>query len=122
VHLGIAVDLARRREQEASPLELREPERVVRPVGADLERLQRQAQVVDRAGRAGQVVDEINWLLDLEVARQVEVEKEELLASVVLDVLQRPRLEVVDTDHAVAAPEERVAEMRSEEAGTARDD
>ena len=122
VHLRIAVDLARGGEQEASALELGEPERVVRPVGADLERLQRQAQVVDRAGRAREVVDEVDRLVDLEMARQVVVEKEEPLATVVLDVLQRPGLEVVDADDAVLALEERVAEMRAEEPGTARDD
>ena len=37
--LRVAVDLARRGEQEAGALELRETERVVRPVGADLERV-----------------------------------------------------------------------------------
>ena len=57
------------------------------------------------------MVDEVDRLLDLEVVRQVVVEKEELLAAVVLDVVQRPGLEVVDTDHAVPALEERVAEM-----------
>ena len=50
VHLRVAVDLARRGEQEPGALELREAERVVRPVRADLQRVQRQAQVVDRAG------------------------------------------------------------------------
>ena len=49
VHLRVAVDLAGRGEQEARALALRQAERVVRAVGADLERVQRQPQVVDRA-------------------------------------------------------------------------
>ena len=64
VHLRIAVDLARRGQEEAGALELRQPERVVRPVRADLQRLQRQPQVVDRARRAREVVDEVDRLLD----------------------------------------------------------
>ena len=71
VHLRVAVHLARRREQEARALHLREAERVVRAVRADLERLQRQPQVVDRARRAREVVDEVDRLVDLDVLRQV---------------------------------------------------
>src|SRR5215210_2223026 len=47
VDLRIAVHLARRGEEEARALELGEPERVVRAVRADLERVQRLPQVVD---------------------------------------------------------------------------
>ena len=45
----IAVDLRGRGEQEARPLGLGEPERVVGAERADLERLDRQLEVVDRA-------------------------------------------------------------------------
>ena len=69
VHLRVAVDLARRGEQEARALPLREAERVVRAVRADLERVQRQAQVVDRARERREVVDEVDRLVDLEMAR-----------------------------------------------------
>ena len=67
VHLRVAVHLARRGEQEARPLHLGEAERVVRPVRADLERLQREPQVVDRARGAREVVDEVDRLGDLDV-------------------------------------------------------
>ena len=106
VHLRVAVDLARRRQQEARALELREAERVVRPVRADLQRLQRQPQVVDRARRAGEVVDEVHRLLDPDLVRQVARDEDELVAAVVLDVRQRARLEVVDTDDAMALCEQ----------------
>ena len=64
MHLRVAVHLARRGEQEAGPLHLREAEGVVGAVRADLQRLQRQPQVVDRARRAGQVVDEVDRFVD----------------------------------------------------------
>ena len=60
VDLGVAVDLAGRGDQEAGALELGDPEHVVGAVGADLERVQRQPQVVDRARRRGEVVDEVD--------------------------------------------------------------
>ena len=49
VDLRVAVDLGGRGGQEARAVLLGQPERVVRAVGADLERVQRQPQVVDRA-------------------------------------------------------------------------
>ena len=64
VHLRVAVDLARRRDQEARAVLLGEAERVVRAVGADLQRVQRQAQVVDRRGGRREVVDEVDRPLD----------------------------------------------------------
>ena len=101
MHLRVAVHLARRGEQEARPLHLGEAERVVRAVRADLERLQRQPQVVDRARRAREVVDEVDRLVDLDVLRQVVREEDEGVAAQMLDVGERARLEVVDADDAV---------------------
>ena len=122
MHLRVAVHLAGGGEQEARALELREAERVVRPVRADLQRLQRQPQVVDRAGRAREVVDEVDRLLDPDRLRQVVRDERELVRAHVLDVRERARLEVVDADHPVTALEQRIAEMRAEKAGTAGDD
>ena len=64
--LRVAVDLGGRRDQEARAVLLGQPERVVRAVGADLERVQRQPQVVDRRRRRGEVVDEVDRLVDEE--------------------------------------------------------
>ena len=77
MHLRVAVHLAGRRDQEPGPVDLREPERVVRAVRADLERGQRQAQVVDRRGRRGQVVDEVDRLVDEVRLDDVEVPVDE---------------------------------------------
>ena len=122
VHLRVAVDLARRREQEPRALELREPERVVRPVRADLQRVQRHPQVVDGAGERGEVVDEVDRLVDLQVLGQVVVQEDEVVVPDVLDVPQRAGDEVVDADHPQAAAEQVLAEVGAEEAGAPGDD
>ena len=88
--------------RKRAALALGEAERVMRPVGADLERVQRQARVVDRARRRGHVVDEVDGLVDLVVRSDVEVEEAEIVAADVLDVGQAAGLEVVDADDAVA--------------------
>ena len=121
MHLRVAIHLARRSEQEAGALELGEAERVVRSVRADLQRLQRQAQVVDRARRAREVEHEINWLGDLEALRQVVRQERERVAAQMVDVRERAGLEVVDADHPLAAGAERLTEMRAQEARAAGD-
>ena len=122
VHLRVAVDLARRGEEEARALELRETERVVGAVRAGLERVQRQPQVVDRARRAREVVDEVDRLVDPDRLHDVLRQEDEVVAAHVRDVRERPGLEVVDADDAMPFGKERVAEVRSEEAGTAGHD
>ena len=116
VDLRVAVDLARRGEQEAGAVRLGQAERVVRAVRADLQRVQRQAQVVDRRRRRGEVVDEVDRLVDEVRLDDVALEEHELGHADVLDVAQRPRLEVVDADDAVAAAQELVAQVRPQEA------
>ena len=99
-------------------MRLREPERVVRPVGADLQRVQRQPQVVDRRRRRGEVVDEVDRLVDEEGLGDVDVERDERGIADVRDVGERSGLEVVDADHAVAA--RRAARRRDATRGSRR--
>ena len=106
VHLRVAIDLAGRREEEASSLHLGEAKRIVGAVGPDLERLQRQAQVVDGTRRAREVIDEIDGLRDLDVLRQIVWHEDERVSPEVLDVGERARLEVVDADHTVVFRQE----------------
>ena len=107
----VAVHLARRREQEARALPLREAERIVGSVRADLQRRQRQPQVVDRARGAREVIDEIDGLRDLEMRSDVVIDEHEAVAPEVLDVLERAGLEVVDADDPAAVGDEGVAEI-----------
>ncbi len=118
----VAVHLARGGEQEPRALPFRKPERVVRSVGANLQRLERQAQVVDRAGGAREVEDEVDRLVDLEMPRQIVVQEDKALAAEVLDVLERSGLEVVHADDPEPVRDEGIAEMRAEKACTSRDD
>ena len=122
VHLGVAVDLARRGEQEPRALELRETESVVRPVRAGLQRVQRHPQVVDRARERGEVVHEVDRLVDPDLLDHVVIHERERVVAQVIDVLERRRLEVVDADHPVPAPEQRLAEVGAEEARAAGDE
>lgn len=93
--------------------------RMVGPVRADLERLKRQPQIID--GRCGRrkVIDKIDRLVDEVGTNDVAVDVEELGATDVLDVCQRPSLQIVNADYAVAAKQEFVAEVGPEKAGTA---
>jgi hypothetical protein len=112
----VAVDLAGRGDQEAGALGLGQAEGVMGSVGADLEGVQRQAQIVDRRGRRGEVVDEVDRLIDVVGLDDVDADVEEALGVAdVLDVGQRAGLEVVDADHAVPARQQLVAQMRAEE-------
>ena len=92
------------------------------PVRADLQRLQRQSQVVDRARRAGEVVDDVHRPLDLEVTRDVVADEGERLAAKVLHVVERACLEIVDADDPVTLGNEGVAEVRTEKACASGDD
>ena len=122
MHLRVAVDLAGRGDQEAGAVRLGQAERVVRPVGADLQRVQRQAQVVDRRGGRGEVVDEVDRLVDEVRLDDVEVQVTNFAVADVLDVGQRARLEVVHADHPVPAAQQLVAQVRAQEPGAAGDE
>jgi hypothetical protein len=80
--------IARRGEQEPGALPLGETERVVRPVRPNLQRLQRQAQIVDRARRAREVIDDVDRFLDLEMRGDVVVQVRERVTAKMLHVLE----------------------------------
>src|SRR5262245_59204305 len=63
--------------------------------------------------------DEVDRLGDREVLCQVVAHEDEVVAADVLDVLERPRIEVVDAEHPVARGQQMVAEMRADEARAA---
>src|SRR6185437_8876095 len=89
-------------------------------IGAHLQGVQRQAQVVDRRGGRGQVVDEVDRLVDLVGLDDVYVHVPEALGVAdVLDVGQGAGLEVVGADDPVPAREQLVAQVRAQEAGAA---
>ncbi len=84
--------------------------------------MERHAQVVDRAGQRGEVVDEVDRLLAHDRLDHVVVEEGERIVAEVVDVLERRDDKVVDADDAVTALQERLAEVGAKEAGAAGDE
>ena len=99
----IAVDLGRRGEHERAPFGLGQPERIVRAERSDLERLDRQLEVVDRARRTGPVQHVVDRAVDVDVARDVVADELKVAVAEVGDVGHVAGEEVVDADHRVAA-------------------
>src|SRR5688572_33295016 len=84
---------------------------VVRAERADLHRLDRQLEVVDRAGRTGPVQHVVDRAVDVDVPRDVVPDELEVTVAQVGDVGQVAGQQVVDADDRVAAIEQRLAEM-----------
>ena len=117
--LRVAVHLARRREQEARACLCAEPERVMGPVEPDLERVQRQPQIVDRRRRRREVVHNVHRLVDEVRLDDVDASVHEVLRNPdVLDVHERPGLQIVDADHAI--PRARAARRTDATRGSRR--
>ena len=91
---------------------------LIAPMHAGLGGLHRIVLVVDRRGRAGEVVD----LVDLDVEREGDVVAHQLemrIAQQMRDVVLAAGEEVVDAQHVVAVAQQALAQMRAEEAGAA---
>jgi len=118
----VAVHLTRRGSQEARTLGFREAERIVRAVRADLQGLQGQAQVVDRTGWRCEVEHEIDVTRNLDVRRDVVLNKREVVVAQMRNIRQRPRIEVVETPDLVARCKQPLTEVRSEKPCSTGDD
>jgi hypothetical protein len=95
----------------------------VRPEAADLERLDGDQEVVDRRCRAGEVEHGVDGSRHPDIgAHVVGDEREPGPGKQVLDVADAAGDEVVDRNHLVTAIEQRLAEMRAEEARSPGDD
>jgi hypothetical protein len=112
----VAVDLARRREQEARVVRPRQVERVAGAGGADLERLERVREVLARARRARQVEHGVDGAVDGDARGDVVLDQRE--PGVVGEVRVVGRVageEVVDRDDLPLARAQQVAEVRTQE-------
>src|SRR6266404_4958842 len=119
----IAVDLGRRRPEKPRALLLREAERLVRAERADLERLDRVLEIVDRARGRREMQDRVERARDVDEVRDVLLdEREALVAEKRRDVVRRPRQEVVDADDVVTLREQAFAEVGADETGAAGDE
>ncbi len=118
----IAVDLGGRGDHERRALRLGEAERLVRAERADLQRRDRQLEVVDRAGRARPVQHVVHGAVDVDVVGDVVADELEIAIAQVRDVGEVAGQQVVDADHREAAIEQLFRQVRSDEAGGAGDD
>ena len=84
-----------------------------------LERREREAEVVDRARRGGEVEHRVDGLLDRDELDAVVVPEVERVAAQALDVLEAPGVEVVEADDVPVAGEQVLAQVRPKEAGSA---
>jgi len=120
MHFRVAVNLAGRRLQDLRLGALRQSQHVDRAVNAGLGGLHGVELVVDRRGRAREVVD----LVDLEIQRKRHVVADHLEVRVRVErgeVVARAREEVVDADDVVAPLEQALAQVGAEEPGAAGD-
>ena len=113
----IAVDLGRRRDDEPRALGERQAERVVRAERPDLQRLDRQLEVVDRAGGAGPVEHVIDRPFDVDVACHVVADELEVAIAQVRDVGHLAGEEVVDADDRMTAVEQGFTQVGADESG-----
>src|SRR5262249_9054569 len=118
----IAVHLGRRRQHESRALLLRQPQRLVGPERPDLERRNRQLEIVDRARRTGPVEYGVHRPFDVDVVGDVVFDEEEVARRQVGDVRRVSGEQVVDADDRVPAIEERFGQVRPDEARGAGDD
>src|SRR5262249_62418645 len=120
---GVAVDLRRGGEQEARAFGACDAQGVVGAEGADLERLNRQFQVVERGRGTREVQDPIERGVEADMIGDVVLDEQE--ASAVADVLEvvgRAGDEVVHADHLRAVSEQALAKVAADEAGGAREE
>src|SRR5262249_56521216 len=98
----------------------RKPQHIYGAVHARLRRLHGIVLVVDRGGGTGEIVD----LIDLEIERKGDVVSDQLergVADQVLYIPPRSREKIVDAENDRPIPEQALAKMGPEKAGTAGD-
>ena len=123
MHERVAVDLGGRGDEEALALRLGEAEGLVRAERADLQRLDRQLQVIDRARGRGEVPDVVDLPGEVEELGDVLLDELEVrVAGEMGDVVGLSGDQVVDRDDGMAAGEQQVGEMGTEESRSAGDD
>jgi len=94
----------------------------VRAERADLERLDRQLEVVDWAGRARPVQHVVDRSVDVDVGGDVVADELKIALAQMRDVGEIAGQQVVDADDREAAIEKGFRQVRADETGGTRDD
>ena len=123
MHQRVAVDFGSRRQEEPGVFVFGQAQGFVRAQRTDLQRLDRQLEVINRAGRRGEMPDVIDRAVQEDELGHVLLDEFEIpIAAQVGDVVHAAGDEVVDADDLVAARQQQVGQMGAEEAGRAGDD
>src|SRR3569833_1984909 len=118
VHLGIAIDFACGRLEDAGRFLPCQLEQVQRPKNAGFHRADRILLIMRRRGRAGEIVDPVERPLDAKWFPYIMFDEAEVwMIQQGADVPHGSSVKIVQADDAVSPPEERVANMRTDEAG-----
>ena len=123
MHQRVAVNFRGGGDQEARVFVLGQAERLVRAQRADLQGLDRDLQVINRAGGRGEMPDVIHRRIEENKFRHVLLDEFEIrVAAQMRDVVHRAGDKIVDANDFVAARQQQVGQMRAEKTGGAGDD
>ena len=118
----IAIDFGRRGKKEPRPLRLGKPKCFVRTERAYFQGLDRQLQIIDRAGGGSEVENEVDRSVNEQVVRYVILDElEPGIPGEMGDVGRGPRDEIVDAGDGVAFGDQTITQMRAEESRPTRD-
>ena len=99
------------------------PKRLVRAERTDLQRLDRDFQIINRAGGRGEMPDVIHRPIQENKFGDVLLDEFEIrVAAQVRDVVHRARDEIINADDLVPARQQQVAQMRAKKSRAAGDD
>ena len=105
-----------------APFRLGQPERLVRAERADLQRRNRQLEVVDWAGGARPMQHDVDRPVDVDVVGDVVLDEHEVAAGEMGDVGEIAGQQVVDADDRTVAVEQCLGQMGADEARGSRND
>ena len=120
----IAVTFRSRGEEERRLLRFGETERVVRAERADFQRRNRQLEIIDRAGRRGEMKNVIEFFFrqENEIRDVVLDEAVILVAGEMLDVVEIAGDEIIDRDDAMTFRQQPIGQMRPKKTRATGDD
>ena len=120
---GIAVNFRGGGDQKAGAFVLGQAQGLVRAQRTDLQRLDRQFEIINRAGRRGEVPDIVHGFIEKDEFGDILLDEFEVpVAAQMGDVVHAAGDEVINANHPVSPGEQQVGEMRTKKTGRAGND
>jgi hypothetical protein len=120
MHQWISINLRRGGQEESSLFVFRQPQRLMSAERAHLQRLNRQFQIVHRAGWGGKMPHIVHWTINEEKLGDILLNESEVpVSSQMGDVIRRPGHQIVDSNHPVTTCEQTIGKVRSQKPGGA---